>query len=325
MFEHADIEVYDFEHIPLNRDIYLVDEKWMGEYNVALVEMLNGGNYEPVGFVSYAVGRAILPFSIDLSWYPNISERFHEVRISLPRDQFVACAGCDNYDEKPRIFVKGAWVNNLHRRAYSVFAMVDAIGVKEALPAGGLTRAKLVELRGRIDELAKNYPDIAFVSFADGLLLKSTWSAGDFESHITYSYDPEIFLRLIPEIRSIYLDVLGLNVYAVLTQGSNEYYDDALLHTSETGNHISLNSIGVPFAQLLSIEGAARAAIRKNEHAPAELYMDQNFYHSLRFALGFDKNARPKHPYQSPMAAGDRFYFYADTKTIMDNLMPLGV
>ncbi len=297
-----------------------MDEKWMAEYDNSLVEMINGGNYAAVGYISYAAARAIGASSIELSWYPNIYDRFHEMKVSLPRDQFVTCVECSDYDEKPRIFVKSAWLTNLHLRAHSVFAIVDAIGVKNALASGKLTREKLIELRGRIDEIAKANPNISFVSFADSLLIKSNWFVGQYDSHIKYTYEPEVIIRLIADIRLAYLDVLGMEVYAVLTQGSNEYYEDSLLHISPTQNHISLNSLGLPFAQLMSIDNAARGAIRDHVHDPAELYMDENFYRSLRLVHEFSKKALPKGVYQSPMSTGDSFYFYSDYQTIIENL-----
>ena len=184
--------------------------------------MFNGGGYPCVGYISYATAKAVIPSSIDLSWYPNIRDRIHAVTVSLPRDQFVTCVDCAGYDEKPRVFVRSTWLTNLHVRAYSVFAIVDAIGVKVALANGKLTRDKLIELRSAIDEIAKSYPAISFISFADSLLIKSNWFVGQYDSDITYTYEPEVFIRVISDIRSAYFDVLGMKIYAVLTQGSNQ-------------------------------------------------------------------------------------------------------
>lgn len=283
LFTHRFFRNYAFEDVPLNWDSFLMDEKWMAEYDKALARMFAGGDYENVGYISYATPRAISASAIELSWYPNLHDRFHEVKISLPRDQFIACVDCQNYDEKPHIFVKSAWLTNLHLRAYSVFAMVDAVGVKAALSSCALTRDKLIKLRDRIDNIAKIFPAISFISFADSLLIKSNWWVGQYDSPIKYSYEPELFIRLLPEIQSAYRDVLGMEVYAVLTQGSNEFYDDALLHISSSQNHISLNSLGLPFAQLMAIDNAARNAIKVGAHVPKELYMDQDFFYSLRF------------------------------------------
>jgi hypothetical protein len=60
------------------------------------------------------------------------------------------------------------------------------------------------------------------------------------------------------------------------------FYDDALLHVSEAGNHVSLYSLGPPFAQLKSIDQAARSAIQVTR-GPAELYIDSTSFRSIQF------------------------------------------
>jgi hypothetical protein len=194
---------------------------------------------------------------------------------------------------------------------------VDAIGVKDALKNGSLTRETLLQLRDGLDIVAERYSNILFISFADSLLLKSNWSVGKYDSHIKYSYTPEVFFRLISEIRSLYLEALGLGIYAVLTQGSNEYYDDPLSHVSAKGNHISLNSLGMPFAQLKSIEETARTAIKKREHRPAELYMDANLFYSLNFVPSFQRNSCGRHAYRAPLTD---VYFFADCREMLEAL-----
>jgi hypothetical protein len=320
VFDHPHIDKYRFEEIPLNEDIYLVDEEWMRDYDAALTITLNGGDPGPVGYVTYASAHNIGPHSVELSWYPNINTRFHELRISLPRDQFVCCVGCWRFDEKPRVFVKHSWLDNLYLRFHSVFALVDAIGIKVALERGDIRRDRLLALRDAIDSIAARYNDISFISFADSLLLKSNWSVGTFDSHVKYTYQPEIFIRLIAELQETYQSVLQLGVYAVLTQGINEYYDDALLHISPTRNHISLNSLGLPFAQLLAIDDAARGAIRRQLHAPGELYMDANFFHSLGLKYDFRKDECQRGTYRAPMMTGDAFYYVASCRQTLDNI-----
>jgi hypothetical protein len=322
MFEHEAFDKYAYEEIPLNRDVYLMDEKWMTEYEASLVDVFNenGANYKSVGYISYACARRILPGGIEFSWYPNIHDRFHEVSAWLPRDAIVACVGSWQWDEKPRIFVKSDWFNQLHLRSYTVFALIDAIGVKDAITNNALARDSLVRLRERIDDLASHHPSISFISFADSLLLKSNWTVGHYASAVTYTYSPEIFFEIFMELRSLYRAELGLEIYGVLTQGSNEYYDDDVTHISASGNHISLNSLGLPFAQLQSIEAAARRAIRQDTHPPCDLYMDELFFRSVRFKHSFDKNEQPRHAYKSPMSPSDGYYFYANAADIAENL-----
>ncbi|HUW50878.1 MAG TPA: hypothetical protein VMV75_07670 [Sulfuricella sp.] len=311
---------YVFDNVPLDQDIYIVDEIYLSEYVDSMLRFFGGAEYEYVGSVSSVAARAINDNLIELSWYANVRDRFHEIAITLPRDQFVACVGSRQCDEKIRIFVKSEWLENIYLRTYSVFALIDAADVKKALGNSSITRSRLVELRNKIDDLSHRHTDISFISFADSLLLKSNWSVGHFKSDIKYTYSPEVFIHLAGEIDSIYQEILGLRTYAVIAQGSNEYYDDALLHISPSQNHICLNSLGVPFAQLMEIEGTARKAIRSGVHPRSDLYMDEQYFHSLKFRFRFEKNAEPSNQYQAKMMSTPSKYYYSSLSNIVKNL-----
>jgi hypothetical protein len=325
MFDHSMIQTYLFEEVPLNQDLHLMDEKWISDYDKALVKSIDGAGESAyrVGYYSAAAARAIRPDSMELSWYPNTHDRFHEIRILLPRSAFIKCVGSRQYEYKPLIFVQGEWLTNLHLRSHSVFALVDAIDVKKALSSGTLARQKLLELRDRIDMIAAANPTVAFMSWADSLLLKSNYSVGQHDSLIKYTYEPEKILRLLPDIKKAYHDVLGLSIYAVITQGSNEYYCDELLHIARSRNHISFNSLGLPFAQIQAIEYHARAAFKAGTHAPADTYLDETFYYSLQFNYDINKNVNSKFPYNAPMATGPTFYFPLSFDFLAANLAPL--
>lgn len=318
MFDHKYFDVYPFEDIPLNRDCYLMDECYLQEYEASMLDVFADKGGAPIGYISYSAARKINEHSLDVSWYPNISSRFHEVAISLPRNQFVTCVGSWRYSEKPHIFVKSGWLEELHRRSYTVFCMVDAIGVKAALQNGILSREKLVLLRETIDELAESHSEVCFVSFADSLLIKGNWTVGHFRSDISYTYNPEVFVHIFKELQAVYREVLGLGVYAILTQGTNEYYEDSLVHISSGKNHVSLNSLGVPFAQLMAIDTSVRTAIKAKEHGRFELYFDKHFYNSLRFRFELDKRARPKYAYSSPMMDAGSHYYCAQLQDVFE-------
>lgn len=320
MFDHEKFEVYSFEDIPLNRDCYIIDEVYIKEYEQSMIDFFNGKAYESVGYVGFVAPNKVHTNSIELSWYPNINTRFHEVAITLPKEVYITCVGCWQCDEKPHIFVKSDWLKSVYLRLYSVFALVDAIGVKEALKDGRLSREKLIFLREEVDNLSKQYVDISFISFADSILLKSNWTVGHYESDVQYTYNPEVFIEIVKELQSIYRNTLGLSVYAVITQGSNEYYDDPLLHISDTQNHICLNSLGIPFAELMAIQNTARSSIRSKIHEPAELYMDKLFYNSLKLKFGFDKQKGNKYTYPAKMMGADSFYYCGQCQNILDNL-----
>ncbi|MBJ7268056.1 hypothetical protein [Idiomarina abyssalis] len=322
MFEHEDINKYPFDEIPLNQDCMLMSEVYMDEFSKALTQMCNGEEVNPyeVGYAGHVAIRSISENSIELSWYPNVHTRFHEVSISIPKEKIRICVDCERYDVKPYIFVEHEWLENLYTREYSVFALIDAIGVKNAIRENLLSKEKLLKLRDGLDDLAARHKDISFISFADSLILKSNWLVGYFRKGIECSYEPESFLEIIAEIQKLYGDVLGLQVYAVLTQGNNEYYEEPVLHISNEQNHICLNSLGVPFAELLAIESAAKKAIKSNTHVPSEVYMDEQYYHSLSFKYEFDKNSKPSNIYKAIMKTGDSCYFYNSCKELLENL-----
>ena len=322
MFDHKLFRTYPFEDVPLNRDVFLMDEQWLDQYETAMVALFNGSEYDNVGYISYAAIRRIEEFALELSWYPNIYDRFHEVTVRLPRDQFITCVDCWQYDEKPHVFVKAGWLTKLHLSQYSAFALVDAIGLKNVMARHELSKEKVLKLRNAIDLIAANNQAVSFVSFADSLLLKSNWSVGTFDSNVQYTYEPEALVKLFPMISKVYEEVLGVRIYAAVTQGLNEYYDQSLLHISQTANHVCLNSLGLPFAQLLAIDEAVKVALRGGVHGPADLYIDEHFYRSLRFRFGFDKHVLTRAPYRAPLSGSPSAYYICKIDTILSNLDP---
>ena len=323
MFEHEYFDVYPFEGVLLDRDCYLMDECYLREYEASMLDVFADRGGDPIGEIGFVAARKVNEHSIDLTWYPNgWGTRFHEVAISLPRNQFITCVGSGRYDEKPHIFVKSEWLEQLYLKTYTIFGLVDAIGVKAALKNGTLSREKLILLREAIDRLAESHTEACFVSFADSLIIKSNWRVGHFRSDVSYTYNPEAFVHIIKELQDVYQEVLGLKVYAILTQGTNEYYEDLLLHISSGRNHVSMNSLGIPFAQLMAIETSVRVAIRAKEHARFELYLDEHFYNSLRFRFELDKQARPKYIYSAPMMDVGSHYYCVQLQEVRENLPP---
>ena len=321
MQNNAEIEARKFEDIPLNCDIYLMGETWLDPYKISISNFINGEEYEYVGYVSFASVKSIGQDYAELSWYPNIHDRFHRVAIVLPRSEFITCLELQNIDEKPRIFVTDNWLYNIHTRSHSVFAMVDTIGMKKAMKNGTLTMDKLSLLREQVDSLSVQNSNFAFVSFADSLLIKANWTVGHIDSEIGYTYNPESILHLIPKIQKIYKEIMSMNIYTIITQGANEYYGNELFHVS--GNHFCLNSLGLSFSQLKYIEEMARGNIRKNIHPPKDLYIDENYFHSLRFTFEFfeEKNKLNKYQYRSPVADMDSHYYAVDCRNILQNLV----
>lgn len=320
-FTHKRFDNYAYDSVPLDQDIYLINASHEEAYHEMMLKFFDGEEYDYKMFsVAFAAARTINKDKIELSWYPNVYDRFHEVQVSLPKSAFSRCVGAWDCDKKPRIFVKKEWLDSLYLKTYSVFAMVDAANFKNSLNKNKITRKNLISLRDQIDDLSNRYSDVLFISFADSILLKSNWNPGYFKEGKKYQYNPELFIKLAIEINLIYQKSIGVDTYMVLAQGSNEYYNDPLHHVSKSGNHISLNSLGLPFAVLEEIETQARKSIRRKDHERSQIYMDQLFFNSLRFRFTFDKNNIGKQSYTTKMFLKTGRYYYCDRNLILNNL-----
>lgn len=51
-----------------------------------------------------------------------------------------------------------------------------------------------------------------------------------------------------------------------------------------------------------------------------DLYIDEQFYHSLRFRFGFDKHAQASAPYRAPFSGVASAYYSCNTDTVLRNL-----
>lgn len=319
-FSSYSFQQFTLDELPLGRDTWIMDEAYIGEWEAEWLKTIHGDEeaspYE-IGYITPVSIEEVTPAGADIRWYPNTHDRFHVVKTFLPREAFVAAALAYEYEKRVSVFVKSEWLRKLHLRSNSIFAMIDAVDMTAAIRSGAITHEKVIALRDALDAFAAQYPFISFISFADSLLLKTNWTAGMVDTDVRYTYVPESLLILFQQLQTLYRDTLGLEIYAVLAQGSNEYYDDPLLHISKAQNHISLNSLGLPFAQIALIEGAARKAIRAGEHPPMEIYMDSDLFHSLMFKNYERKDQWPSAPYKPKMTSEPGSYYYA----MCDDLM----
>lgn len=307
-------QTFTLEKLPLQRDTWIMDEIYLNEWESAWLKTIAGDDHispYQVGYVTPIHISKITPAGAEISWYPNIHDRFHEVKTFLPRKEFITAVIAHQFEKRATIFVKSDWLRKLHFRSNSIFAIIDAVDMTEAIRSGAISHEKVIALRAALDEVGARYPTISFISFADSLLLKTNWTAGMVDSDVKYTYAPEVLLILFQNLKSIYRETLDLEIYGVFAQGSNEYYDDPLLHISRTLNHISLNSLGLPFAQISLIEAAARKAIRAKQHSRMEIYMDEDLFHSLAFKDYKRKESWPFAYYKQKLSEEQGKYFYA--------------
>lgn len=313
-FEHPQVETYDFHKVPIGSGLYLMDAKHFHAYEAAFRKFMQGEEYEHVGVVADAVVTAIHAEAIELDVTTGWVKSHHSIHVSLPFDKFKLCVGSEYWDERPRLFVEGEWLLDVFTRNHSVFGLFDAIGIKSMIQNAKINKGQLKTLREGVDLIAGNFPELSFLSFADSILLKSNWTVGHYEAEVTHSYKGEVFIAVFFELRELYYRVLGTGSYIVITQGTNEYSSDGLLHVSSVGNHISLNSLGIPFAELKAIENSARCRIRKGVHSDAEIYMDQSFYFSLPDDYKIRKRMERRCSYD-PVFENDKdsYYYWFNT------------
>lgn len=143
-FDHPSFHAYGLDGVPLGRDLFLMDEIWMIEFAREWIKTAGGQDGDPysVGYISHASATAVTPAGIEISWYPNTHDRFHEVKTILPRDAFVVSVIAWEYEKRHTIFVKSQWFRAIHLRSNSVFALIDAADMKKEISLGRLSRDK---------------------------------------------------------------------------------------------------------------------------------------------------------------------------------------
>jgi hypothetical protein len=60
-FSHPGFRKYEFEELPLNRDVFLMDERWVREYEAARIERFNRRSDRNVGVISLATQPSVAP------------------------------------------------------------------------------------------------------------------------------------------------------------------------------------------------------------------------------------------------------------------------
>lgn len=150
IFANHGFQRFTLEELPLQRDIYIMDEIWMDEWESEWIKTFNGDeDADPykVGYVTPVHIARITPGGAEISWYPNTFDCFHEVKTVLPRNEVVAAALAYNYEKRPQLFVKSDWLRKLHLRSNSIFGMIDVVDMTEAIRTGSVSHATLLALR----------------------------------------------------------------------------------------------------------------------------------------------------------------------------------
>ena len=259
--------------------------------------------------------------SYDLGILISNRTRFHLATVRLPRSKFTVFIDIWNYNKCPYLVVTQDWFDEILRTHFSLYGLVDAVGMRKLLAAQGhITREQVVATREGIDQLARRHPNHAFLSFADTVLVKTNWSMmGDAQYEATYR--PERFLELIEDVRRVFRSALHLDSYAVVTQGANAAAEDGLVSISPERNHVSFGSLGTPFAQLFEMDTAIRKAVRAGLHRRKTLYLANWFFLTLHYKDPFTKNTLAKGlvPFESKFSTPDECsYLPVESEELFD-------
>jgi hypothetical protein len=66
-----------------------MDERWLQEWEAAYLDFFDGMDLRNVGYVSEAIVRRATADALEVSWFPNRFDRFHEVIVTVPRDAYI--------------------------------------------------------------------------------------------------------------------------------------------------------------------------------------------------------------------------------------------
>jgi hypothetical protein len=323
-----DTALYSFDEIPVGQDLFLIGEDqlehmqqvWRQYLSPAEARTLDHPNQ--VLRIRWCAIEARRPESCDVNVCIDMHSRFHGTVHVLPRSQFIMGVHFYDCERRPYLVVTKEWVEHIEATKFSLYALVDAIGMKALLnKQGHIEPAQIESLRTGVDAIAEQHVDHAFFSFADTVLVKTLWSATAEEYGRTYR--PEEFLGVVAQVRRVFGAALGLQAYGIVTQGSNQLVEENLLHISERRNHIFLGSLGTPFAQLFQIDEAVRSALRRNAHQGASLYLTESLFLTLRFRhhQERDRFLADKYPFgfrQTPES--QRSYIPADADDLVLHL-----
>lgn len=317
------MEEYSWDDIPVGEELRLMPDKFQSDYVDALesINKLGAGSPYEIGYGTIIVVHAVNPEYLECTYFFDTLYRYHRATVDLPRSGFKAGFGSLDNGIASALFYDTVLHEKIAVRPNTIYAEIDVANATTPLRSGRFGGTLMVELRDTLDEIAEKYPQVVFFSYADGVILKGNWDAGYYSLGISPSYGPEEFMGVVFEASSVFERVLGLKAYSVLTQGANSYEDRENVHISGSGNHICLNSLGLPFANLSGIEHAARQNIREGIHLPAELYIDEDLLHSLQLDHAF-KQKKPKYEYPSKMRTNRSYYIPMSRTEYQSNIKP---
>lgn len=311
-FQHRQFELVDIKDIAFARAHYLTsdrfipvfEEAWLREFSKVPSEE---GPYDVCPFQPF-VPYLKIENNLQGSFVMDRMYRYHEVSYSLPLKEITCIVEIPDSEKYPFIFVSDEWFQEFLKGHVTTYALIDAIGVRSLIQKDSSALKNLMpKLMLEIDIVAAKFPHILFMSFADSVILKSNSPAAS-----AAKYKPEELLYCYVEIDAAMKKILGLPAYGIFTQGINLFSGERLFHLSATQNHVSILTLGSPFAELMKIDQQVKENIRKQIHGPSTGYFSSDFYFSLMTEFDRRKSRDEAH-----LFTDDESYFVEDIDKLM--------
>ncbi|MTI89263.1 MAG: hypothetical protein FH748_15010 [Balneolaceae bacterium] len=276
-------EFYAPEEIPKERDCFLLSANGEKLIERQWIEWLNNYDYDtwkhPNELVDYTPCwiYSTNDLFINLSFMINYKNRFHSVNTLLPRQMLKIAFLPFTAEKRPYLLVDDSWYNKLFTYTYSMYCIIDFIGIRELIAKYGEVPADTINnIQSICSEVGNSHKDLQIIMLADNILVKSKWKPEESDK-----YNPEILVRLIIDLMNGIEKRSGIKSYAIFTQGTNYVNEDKILDIPKNENTISIPSISSPFIESFEIDNNVRKLIRKKEIKPKTLYIENSLYLSM--------------------------------------------
>lgn len=240
----------------------------------------------------------------------------HGSTFNLLKKDIVVCLE-QTQDRHPYLFVKDEFFNSItNEKQFSLYVMIDAIGVKEwLLREGAISIKSLQAFTDKLNRMMKRHKKIKAFSFADTVMLKIDYSTN-------HNYLGSILLdetiSLIEDIINIYETEMGFKAFAIISSGF--LIDNFSRKVKYAANLSVLGGLGLPFAKIIDIEKQIKDNIKKKVHQMAELYLDESVYGIFTSIIDKSGISDP-HKYGSQIGNKDNKYRLVQSKIYIQDAL----
>ena len=178
------------------------------------------------------------------------------------------------------IMVKDEYINEILYSEHSIFGLVDFCKGSDLLSEKDSSiKPKMKIFYKEINNLAKKYADILFVTISDSIIIKHSFQILNKEGKLSSdNFNFNRIIELFKKIREITRKTLEMNTYGVFSYGKNK----CETVKSDSSNLFHTGVLSHEFKKIFEIEEICRK-LKKDKKG--DLYMDNNLYHSFHYYI----------------------------------------